>query len=104
MVQDRPALASSIFITAITDTLGCLVFLGTAAGAMKTVDLYASSRLLLPSSRFWNNFNHHWNQTSLLILPKRLPRRQPVKLTHKHHPGGANESWHGPSLYKLQIA
>ena len=31
-----PALASSIFVTAITDTIGFLVFLGMAAGAMKT--------------------------------------------------------------------
>jgi magnesium transporter len=31
-----PALASSIFVTAITDTLGFLVFLGTAAAAMAT--------------------------------------------------------------------
>ena len=31
-----PALASSIFVTAITDTIGFLVFLGTAAAAMRT--------------------------------------------------------------------
>jgi magnesium transporter len=30
-----PALASSIFVTAITDTIGFLVLLGTAAAAMR---------------------------------------------------------------------
>jgi magnesium transporter len=34
-----PALASSIFVTALTDTMGFLVFLGTATAAMSVFDL-----------------------------------------------------------------
>jgi magnesium transporter len=34
-----PALASSIFVTALTDTMGFLVFLGTATLAMRAFNL-----------------------------------------------------------------